>query len=291
MLLSIKLKGGLGNQLFQLFTCVAYGLEHKKQIILSQNKLELVSHADNKSPRPVYWDSFLSEFKKYIIDDIEYKKKEKDIKLLYKDEDEIFELIPYTEKNLMLSGYFQSYKYFESINHLIPSLLQLNDQRNNILMKFSFNINTIHISLHFRIGDYKAAGAEKHPILSIDYYINSLHYILNSIKNTTENNILVLCFGENQSKDDIFNNIDILSKQFTNIDFKFCNHNLQDYEEMILMSCCNHNIIANSTFSWWGAFLNNSSDKIITYPEQWFGENIKKDVSNLFPNHWTRISS
>ena len=53
MLLSVKLKGGLGNQLFQLFTCVAYGIKHEKQIILSQNKLDLVSHADNKSPRPV----------------------------------------------------------------------------------------------------------------------------------------------------------------------------------------------------------------------------------------------
>ena len=60
---------------------------------------------------------------------------------------------------------------------------------------------------------------------------------------------------------------------------------------MLLMSCCNHNIIANSTFSWWGAFLNNSSNKIVTYPDKWFGENIKKDVSDLFPYEWKCISS
>jgi len=286
-MITIKLMGGLGNQLFQLFTCIAYGIKHKKQIILSNNKLDSISPVDNSSLRPTYWNSFLSKFNTFILD--ENNSKWKQFHLIYKEEP-TYQPIPFIDKNIVLHGYFQSYKYFENIIPIIPVFLQLNKQKNNIMIKYSFNINTIYISLHFRIGDYKVAGSKNHPITSIEYYINSLKYISDYLNNKI-NKICVLCFGEKQSKDDIINNINILSEKFPNLEFKFCDINLQDYEEMLLMSCCNHNIIANSTFSWWGAFLNNSSNKIVTYPDKWFGENIKKDVSDLFPYEWKCISS
>ena len=286
-MITIKLMGGLGNQLFQLFTCIAYGIKHKKKIVLSKNKLDSISPVDNISLRPTYWDSFLSKLKTFIVDENDGVWKQ--FRLIYKEES-MYQEIPFTDKNIVLYGYFQSYKYFENIIPIIPAFLQLNEQKNNLMMKYSFDINTIYISLHFRIGDYKAAGSKNHPITSIEYYINSLNHILNTLKDNNKK-ISVLCFGENQSKDDIIGNINILIKNFPKFEFKFFNDNFQDYEEMILMSCCNHNIIANSTFSWWGAFLNNSSNKIVTYPDKWFGENIKKDVSDLFPNDWKCISS
>ena len=202
MIVSIKLKGGLGNQLFQLFTCLNYSLENNKRMILSRKKLELLSIIDNFSERPVYWDSFLSEFKKYILDDEEYTKEENNIKLLY-EENPFYETIPYTPENLMLSGYFQSNKYFENQKDTIFSMLNLNYYKNLILSKVNIKNDVTYISIHFRIGDYKKVQYY-HPILNINYYINSLDFIIKKIR---VKNIHVICFGEKQDIPIVMNNI------------------------------------------------------------------------------------
>lgn len=288
MIISLKLMGGLGNQLFQLFACLNYALEHNKEMILSEKKLDILSYADNKSERPLYWNSFLSEFKKYILNNEEYELKEKSIKLLYR-ENEQYEPIPHTDQNLMLCGYFQSYKYFKKYENEIIPMLRLEHYTNIVLSKYPLTGNTINISLHFRIGDYINIQ-EHHPILNIKYYIKSLDYIIQQI-NSTEKKINVLCFGEKQNENDVLSNINKLIQYFPDIQYTpICNCDLLDYEEMILMSCCTHNIIANSTFSWWGAFLNKHNNKIVTYPETWFGKSIEKQVSNICPCEWKCIS-
>ena len=67
---------------------------------------------------------------------------------------------------------------------------------------------------------------------------------------------------------------------------------LTDWEELLLMSCCQHNIIANSSFSWWGAYLSNNPIQITCYPSKWFGPLLtnKNDTSDLFPPTWSCIS-
>ena len=64
----------------------------------------------------------------------------------------------------------------------------------------------------------------------------------------------------------------------------------QDWQQMLVMSCCHHNIIANSSFSWWGAYLNKNIRKIVCYPSKWFGPKTQHhDTSDLCPEEWTKI--
>ena len=64
-----------------------------------------------------------------------------------------------------------------------------------------------------------------------------------------------------------------------------------DYEELILMSLCKHNIIANSTFSWWGAYFNTNPAKIVCYPSIWFGPDVTHNTKDLCPESWTKIEA
>jgi hypothetical protein len=64
---------------------------------------------------------------------------------------------------------------------------------------------------------------------------------------------------------------------------------LEDWEQLLMMSSCGHNIIANSTFSWWGAYLNSNPDKIVCYPETWFGPKAQHDTLDLFPEDWIKV--
>jgi hypothetical protein len=84
--------------------------------------------------------------------------------------------------------------------------------------------------------------------------------------------------------------INKLKEKFTNVSFFKVDDELPDWKQLLLMSCCNHNIIANSTFSWWGAYFNHYSDKIICYPSKWFGVSIDSNVNDLFPPQWNRIN-
>ena len=72
------------------------------------------------------------------------------------------------------------------------------------------------------------------------------------------------------------------NKTFINIDFR-----IPDWQQLLIMSCCTHNIIANSTFSWWGAYFNNNKNKRVYYPNNWFKNNI--NIADLCPDKWIGI--
>ena len=73
---------------------------------------------------------------------------------------------------------------------------------------------------------------------------------------------------------------------FPNLEILICDYNIEDWEQMLLMSLCQHNIIANSSFSWWGAYFNNN-EKIVCYPSIWNGST--NEIDDLFPKNWNKI--
>jgi hypothetical protein len=192
-------------------------------------------------------------------------------------------------ENYMLVGYYQSPKYFDKNRDLLFKLIKLEEKKNIVKDSIS-NANTNEsidysntISMHFRFGDYKLVPY-MHPVLQKEYYIKSLKYILN-LKNNMER---LLYFCEEGDDEEVSEYIDTLKNEFPDLIFEKADSLLEDWEQMLQMSLCKYNIIANSTFSWWGAYFNTNPGKIVCYPAIWFGP-AGHDTRDLFPSDWIKV--
>jgi hypothetical protein len=271
--------GGLGNQLFQIFTTIAYAI--KSQQTFKFYNIDILE--SSCTTRHTYWNSFLKNLKPFLTRNFPAMERIIEKKFTYTD----IPIDDLTNKNVCLLGYFQSYKYFEEYTHTICKIIKLEDLRKQILDKSGYSSEQLAntISLHFRIGDYKKLQ-DDHPILKYSYYENALLYIQNS----TVKEKIVLYFCEDSDLEDVMKIIEILKKKFYKYTFIRADNQLEDWEQMILMSSCRYNVIANSTFSWWAAYLNNHSKKVVLYPSAWFGPNKSHDTKDLFPSTFIRLS-
>jgi hypothetical protein len=201
------------------------------------------------------------------------------------------DILSYNNLTIIVRGYFQSYKYFQENFDVICRILNIAEKRLDIMEEV---VKTHHglefleksISMHFRLGDYKKSP-DYHPIMSTEYYKKSLHFITGKLDYTPN----VLYFCEEEDLETVNETIQLLKNEFPTIEFERATNSLDDWQQMLLMSCCNHNIIANSSFSWWGAYFNINPAKIVCYPSVWFGPKMSDVVvSDLFPDDWVRIT-
>jgi hypothetical protein len=191
------------------------------------------------------------------------------------------------EGDILLYGYFQSHKYFEGYYTSIYKMIGMDKQKQQILLEHPCDY-TNKISMHFRLGDYKTIQ-DCHPILPSTYYKNAIQFIQDKLQ---RENIEVLYFCEKEDITSVSVIITELQICFPNCSFEKVDDNIEDWKQLLMMSMCSHHIIANSTFSWWGAYLNKSMDKTVCYPSTWFGPKLK-DVNNtkdLFPCDWIKIT-
>lgn len=270
-LVTCEIMGGLGNQLFQIYNLIAFSMKYGKQYYYPNYKG--MKSIDNKSFRPYYIKIFLVN-QQCKIKDLRDTKVIKEGGFKYRP-------INYQNenKNIKLVGYFQSYKYFNDYSIYINKILDIDKYRNNLKSKLEDGIT---ISIHFRIGDY--TSSKLYPILDASYYIKSLKHILSSIGNDK----VIIYYSymiEDTKKVDKF--LKEIKKEYSNLKINCIDRELQDWEQMLVMSLCNHNIIANSTFSWWSAYLNNNNNKIVCYPSRWLNG---KDTKDLFLDSWTKIT-
>jgi hypothetical protein len=290
MTVSVHLMGGLGNQMFQIFTLIAYALRSKHQFRIPYNKIDTESAGGAK--RPTYWDSIFDKLSNFTTT------KQLGFNEIIRESGFHYTEIPYPPpKNttLGLIGYFQSPKYFDDQLKNIMKLTQIGKKQNAVRKNcFSEKTSYKNISLHFRIGDYLApAHSNAHPIQSIEYYKSALRHIIEQKRQYSSNTLVtplrVIYFCEDQDIKTVNDMINQLILEFPILDFRRCNTDLSDWEQMLAMSCCEHNIIANSSFSWWGAYLNTNPDKIVCYPKTWFGKALPNhDTQDLFPDDWVK---
>ena len=294
--ITCNIMGGLGNQLFQIFTTLAYGIRHKVSVIFPYAyQLDVKRHS--------YWNTFLLNLKQMTTVNGALHKYNEDLMVLprYIERDFRYIPIPQTDQSFLLFGYFQSYKYFSNEENQIFQMIQLEQQQKQIREEFpDYFLNThldcnvegdptILISMHFRLGDYLQLQ-DCHPVLPFEYYQKSLNYLLSFIPSNSK--IKVLYFCEKQDNDIVSIQIDRMKQIYIQdkIEFIKVEDTILDWKQMLLMSLCNHNIIANSSFSWWGAYLNRRMDSLVCYPSIWFGPNYRdKNVCDLHPTHWRKI--
>lgn len=280
-MITCTLLGGLGNQLFQILTVISHSIQHDHLPVFLYSKKTI-----GMTDRNTYWDNFLSVFSDMLITEslpIAFHIEEQ--KYGYNELSQLYDIRKTC--NVQLSGYFQSYKYFDSYRSEIFRLLKLEQQKQYVRTNVDYDLDET-ISMHFRFGDYKTVVGF-YVILPVSYYIKSLQYILSQVK--PHGKMTVLYFCENQDLPIVSEMISVLEKKFDQLQFIHVVNPSEDWQQMLLMSCCKYNIIANSTFSWWGAYFNINYQKIVCYPEKWFGPRLdgRLDTKDLCPTDWVSI--
>ena len=273
----IKLIGGLGNQLFQ-YAAGRY-LSHK-------HNTELKIILDN------WFETASSPLAYYQLDEF-------NIRASFASEEELKNLQVVTETqfsnfipeilespdNIILDGNWQSHRYFgqsADVPSPIEKILQKEFTLKNPLGKISSQWKDkilsaeCAVSLHVRRGDYMTPMFRNHSgTIPFSYY----YECINRLKNLYSD-ITLFIFSDD---------LDFVRKNFKfDVSVEFVEGCEKGCEEIFLMSCCKHNIIANSTFSWWGAWLNQNPDKKVFAPQPWHRDGWME--ADIVPQEWTRIS-
>lgn len=291
----VKLMGGLGNQMFQYATGRALSLRLGVPLKLDLNFLFDRTFRENFTYRDFELEHFNVDADIANVDDVKYysvrNKFYKAFNRYILSKETVFyfhektftynKQFEYLPRNTYMEGYWQTEKYFRAIK---PNLLQeftVRDEPNGLNSQILESIQSQEsVSVHIRRGDFVSNNAinEYHGICDIGYYNEAIKRIASSISNPT-----FYFFSDD---------IEWAEATFKGLTFecKFVANNTgkNSFEDMRLMSNCKHNIIANSSFSWWGAWLNQNPEKIVVAPERWFSKK-EIDTSDLIPSEWVKL--
>lgn len=278
-----RLVGGLGNQMFEYASGYAIARENNTKLYYDKSwfveknstvwTMGYALECFNITAKPIDPTEYrvknqlsvLDKVKKYSV--VEFK--EEGLKFTTKP----FEL----GDRLVLDGYWQSEKYFIKYRDEILKEFSFKDKPSEKNKKAHNQIvSTTSVSLHVRRGDYASHKQtnETHGLTSLEYYEKAIDYIVSKVG---EVEIFVFSDEPDWCKKNIK----------TPYPMTFISGNI-GHEDMQLMSSCKHHIVANSSFSWWGAWLNPSEEKIVVAPKKWFNDK-KLDSSDLIPESWVKL--
>lgn len=264
--------GQLGNQMFQF--AAIYSLS-------KTNNLELKIPIETTYTRN-YHGHKLDLFDSFNIPNsflLEKNQILSNLDKLYKETGHSFNKNFFNIQNgTNIEGYFQTEKYFKNHINDIKNLFSFKDEiYTKCFQEISYIKDTYNlpiVSIHVRRGDY-ITNQNNHPLCSVDYYLTAINeYFSNQ-------NYIFYIFSDD---------IEWCKETFVGEDNLIFSIDKTHFEDLCLMSLCDHNVIANSSFSWWGAWLNQNLDKKVIAPKKWFGVNLSYlDTDDIIPNNWIKI--
>jgi hypothetical protein len=277
----INLFGGLGNQLFQLAAAYALSKIKKKEIYIDDSLTNYFKFSHEKINLNEIFELNIKKknnisYIKILIKKLILKYKTFSyIQKLFISELNYSKVVTNEFLKIEMVGYWQDLNYFNKYKKEIIKLFKFK--------KFEININLLNqilktnsVSIHIRRGDFISKKNTVSYGLPINYYKKAIRSLY-----LTNKNINFFIFTDDKSW---------VEDNFLQYLKKF-NYNLvttdKNYKDFFLMSKCKHNIISNSTFSWWAAFLNENKNKLVFYPKNWYKNNMKSP--NIFDSKWIKL--
>lgn len=262
------LSGGLGNQIFQIVAAYSHAIKNNDTAVFDLNNSHTPLQGQN-----------ISKYKNNIFSEFNHMDNVYDVcNNTFSQPGHSYCDIPYFT-NQQLQGFFQSEKFFlnvktDIINKLINGIKIEKEKYENVIdfiNKLKKDNETLKlVSVHIRRGDY-IKFPNIHTLCGLDYYKKALSFMEEKIGDFTP--IFI-----SDDKQWCFDNFKGVISPFND-----------ELEDLILMFNCDHNIIANSSFSWWGAYLNENKNKIVIGPEKWFGPAGPQDQQDTIPNEWIKL--
>jgi hypothetical protein len=273
--ISTNHRGGIGNVLFKLAASISTAIDNNVDYLFSNEFIR--SHDIYPIPgslgRPA--TQGFPDYRLYysnILRNVQFMDRLLESHVVYTEPGFHYNPIPYqVGTNLLLDGQFQSEKYFENNKEKIVDLFKISDEIEAQIKESIPNVES-YASLHVRRGDYTQLPGH-HPVMTREYYQQAVEKI--GIDKT------YLVFS-----DDLKGCVDLL-------DFIPNKHFYEtgvDWMDFYIMSMCGDNIMANSSFSWWAAYLNKNVNKKVVAPSTWFGPVYSHfNTEDLIPNSWIKL--
>jgi hypothetical protein len=245
--------GRLGNNMFQIAACIGYAKKHNVGWGIKKGYIEKGFNTDQIDRFFPHLPACNETYRAYNEPGFTYQE------------------IPFNPNGVRLVGFFQSIKYFENCQEDVRQ---------------AFNIKYVegyedHVSIHVRRGDY-ATNPDHFPPVTMDYVFKAWYEMTRTVNGEYFTPIFF--------SDDIEWCKNVFSEPFPDAIYS---EGRTEYEDLCLMASCGHNIIANSSFSWWGAFLNRNPNKIVVSPssENWFGKSNGEygKTKDIIPDNWIQI--
>lgn len=301
----VKINGGLGNQLFQYATARVLSIKLNRKLFLdiawynNIYKLEDRSDPNATTHRDFLLNCYniqsrvLNRIHLNWIKRLEIRSRNSKFFNFLKDgplNNFSFTTIDHnnysiefieSQPNVYLTGYWQNTDIIEEYKNILCNELNLKrplSATNNELLK-SIN-STNSVAIHVRRGDYisKPKSRVVHASCSNNYYYDSIDYMQDKLTN-----LHYFIFSDDMTW--VKNNLDFASNT------TYVNNNESEYEHLFLMSNCKHQITANSTFSWWAAWLNKNTKKIIITPKHWYNDMKLNETVIRLPSEWIKINN
>ena len=261
-----NVKGGLGNMLFQIAGAVGIA----KKVGVGFSIPNLMSHLDYLNNDQYYNDKLKHSFDYLkLFNNLNHSPIQGNLKNVRYP----FEYVDYNLNvgNYVIDGFFQTEKYFINAKNEILTLIKEPETLQEIINERYPQFSSRTTSIHVRRGDY-LKNPNYHPTQPMSYYVEAMGIL-------DDETDYYLVFSDD---------IEWCKNNFIGDKFVYIDSEI-DYIDLFLMARCDNNIICNSSFSWWGAWLNKNENKKVVAPTLWFGPVVGENTNDIIPDNWVKL--